>query len=376
MSLAFIAARARTAVGRGAEEWRGLRDSGLLGRVAFGLAIGGAGGVVAHWLHVPLAFMLGSLFATMAASIAGLPVASTQRLRMAFMVLIGLFLGQSFESDALSRLSDWPVSVALAMLYVPAASLAGYVFYARAAGLDRRTALLAAIPGGLSGVIMMSEAVGADERQVTLSQSLRIAIVVVSAPALFFGFLGADPSAGAPPEPAQLVSLREVALLSALTIALLWTLARAGVPLPFLIAPLIASAALRLAGLVEGELPTWLVEAALVVVGASLGCRFVGADLRLLARIAVWTVLGTFLMIALGALFALVAAPAASVDYKAALLAFMPGGVAEMCIIALALEYDPSYVATHHLARILFILLVLPAVAAWMASAKTDPPAG
>lgn len=334
--------------------------SGLLRRVVFGLVIGGVGGVVAHWAHVPLAFMLGSLFATMLASLAGAPIASTNRLRMAFLVLIGLFLGESFRAEDLGRLGDWPISIALSVAYVPIASWIAWRFYRDAAGLDSRTALFASIPGGLSGVVLLAGAMGADERQVTLSQSLRVAVVVLLAPLLFFGVLSAEQPPGPVVAMQSGLTLREALALGGATVASIWVFSRLGAPLPALIAPMCASALLRLSGVIEGDLPIWLVELALVVVGASLGCRFVGADLKLLARLAGWTLLGTLVMTLLSGVFAAAASALVGAPLLVTLLAFMPGGVAEMCIIALALDLDPSFVAAHHLARILFILLAVP----------------
>ena len=46
----------------------------------------------------------------------------------------------------------------------------------------------------------------------------------------------------------------------------------------------------------------------------------------------------------------------------AVLLAFAPGGLAEMSLIALALGVDVAYVATHHVVRIFFIVALAPLV--------------
>lgn len=70
------------------------------------------------------------------------------------------------------------------------------------------------------------------------------------------------------------------------------------------IAPILASAVLRMGGWVEGELPVWLVEAALVVTGAAIGSRFAGADVRGLAALAGWTALGVALLTLVSATFA------------------------------------------------------------------------
>lgn len=42
------------------------------------------------------------------------------------------------------------------------------------------------------------------------------------------------------------------------------------------------------------------------------------------------------------------------------LLAFAPGGVAEMSLVALALGIDAAYVATHHVVRIFIIVVAAP----------------
>ncbi len=41
-------------------------------------------------------------------------------------------------------------------------------------------------------------------------------------------------------------------------------------------------------------------------------------------------------------------------------VAFAPGGVEAMAAMALALGYDPAYVATHHLFRIILLFFLLP----------------
>ena len=53
-------------------------------------------------------------------------------------------------------------------------------------------------------------------------------------------------------------------------------------------------------------------------------------------------------------------------NFMAVLLAFAPGGVAEMSLIALALNIEPSFVAFHHIIRIFEIVLLAPMLARWL----------
>lgn len=342
-----------------------LPSRGFALRACLALAIGAVGGLIADLLHVPLAFMLGSLFACMIASLMGAPVEGPPKLRSAALAVVGLFLGESFETGGAARLLDWPATIALSILYVPVAAWLCFLLYHHVAGMDRRTALFAGIPGGLSAVILFSGALGGDERKVALAQSLRISLLVVAAPTIAFGLMGyAEPEFELAAE--DLISQGDLILLVAGSIATSWALNRLGAPMATLIAPVIASAVLRLSGVVEGALPHWLVEIALVITGATIGCRFRGADPRVFLGVAGWTVIGTTLLSVVAALFALLASALTGVDLVATLLAYAPGGVAEMSIVAIAMDADPSFVATHHLARIMFILLATPIFATWL----------
>ena len=74
--------------------------------------------------------------------------------------------------------------------------------------------------------------------------------------------------------------------------------ARLGWPLPYMIGPLIASAALRFPGIVDGALPPWLVELSLLVCGASIGTRFGGIGWRFFVGTVAWTFAGTLVLMA------------------------------------------------------------------------------
>jgi len=346
--------------------WRERLSRARLVRLGYGLAVGTVGGALAHWAGLPLAWMLGALFLCMFASLAGAPVEVPLWLRAWFMVLVGLFLGESFDGVSTAELARWPVSIAGAVLYVPVAGTAAYLFYRRVAREPPLTAVCEAIPGGLTGVVLISRELGGDERAVALSQSLRIAIVIFAAPAIAFGLLGIAPPAPGMLGARVLIDWGELALLIAAALGAMRLMARAGVPIPFLLGPILASAVLRMAGLVEGALPHWLVEVALVVTGASIGCRFGGVALRRWAFVAVVTLGGTAVMMTVTAVFALALAQLTAIDYLAAVLAYAPGGIAEMSLIALAIDVDPGFVALHHVVRIGFILLAVPAFGAWL----------
>jgi len=60
--------------------------------------------------------------------------------------------------------------------------------------------------------------------------------------------------------------------------------------------------------------------------------------------------------------FAWVLAPLSGIPFAPIVLAFAPGGLAEMSLIALALGIETAFVATHHVARIAMIVIAAPLV--------------
>ncbi|MEM6547644.1 MAG: AbrB family transcriptional regulator [Pseudomonadota bacterium] len=354
--------------------WRDRLSQDALKRLALGLAVGTAGGAVAWSLDVPLAWMLGALFACMFASIAGLPVAVPLWLRANFMVLIGLFLGESFDGLTMAELARWPVSILGAILYVPVAGWLAYLFFRHVAKEDRVTAVCSGIPGGLTALVLIAGGMGADERHVALAQSLRIAIVVCLAPVIAFGYLGLTPPTPELFAERQLIGVADFVLL--LVAAILATLALQWLrlPIPFLLGPILASAVLRIAGVVEGVLPHILVEVALVVTGSSIGTRFHGVAMTDWLRFAAYTFGGTLVLMAVSVVFAQAISALTGIDYFVALLAYAPGGIAEMSLIALAIDADPAFVALHHVVRITFILLAVPAFGVWLRRQVQDNP--
>ena len=72
------------------------------------------------------------------------------------------------------------------------------------------------------------------------------------------------------------------------------------------------------------------------------------------------------------ATFAIVLSTLIGEDFLVVLLAYAPGGVAEMSLIALALDANPGFVAIHHVVRIIFVLLSVPLMSAWVARLRAS----
>lgn len=326
------------------------------------LAFGTVGGALFAWLNLPLAWMIGAMLAAALAAIAGVRVVVPPGLRSGMIMVLGIMLGSAFDPDILAAAQAWGLSLAGLVVYIMAATAVGIVYLRRVARVDPVTAFFTATPGGLNEMVLVGGAMGGDDRTISLVHAARIMLVVMTLPFWFQLLAGYEPGARGALGPALTgQSARDLVLLTACAAGA--PMAKAlRIPAATLVGPMLLSAALHLAGLTEARPPGVLVAAAQVVVGTALGCRFVGVDARRLGR-GLAAALGlTAVMLALTVLCALVPHAATGLPVPALILAYAPGGLAEMSLVALALGVDPAFVSTHHILRILLIVLVAPQI--------------
>ena len=329
-------------------------DAGLArwGRTAGGLALGAAGGALFAALGLPLPWLLGAMLTVTAATLAGLHLEIAPPLRLAMLVVLGVLIGSAFDRAMLQEMARWSWSLAALPLYVLVIAGGMMVYLRRIAGFDRVTAYFAAAPGGLSEMILMSDRAGADVRRVSLVHALRLVLLVTAIPLIVDRL---DLLAPTPP-PLASPSAIDVLVLAAAGVVGLGLARLVRLPSAVLLGPLLASAVVHVVGWSDSRPPDFAVAFAQVVIGAAVGARFTGfgpgAVLRTLGHGAVMTAM----MLLLAAGFALVVQPLAGVALLPLLIAYVPGGVAEMALVALALGIDPALVAVHHAVRIVLVV--------------------
>ncbi len=329
--------------------------------MAVALTIGSAGGAVASALGLPLAWMIGALLATTVVSAAGLGITVSLRLRAIMVAVLGVMLGSSFRPEILGQLVDWAVTLTALLAFVAIAGGLGVAYFRRFGGYDPITAFFAAMPGGLSEMVVVGTEMGGDARIISLTHAARILLVVLTLPFAFQFFAGYEPAIRPAPG-APIMSLAAVDLLILGACGIVGFLAARWLKVPAapVVGPMLLSAAVHLAGVTDSGPPLELIAAAQVIVGSSLGCRFSGVALALIGRTLVLAVGATALLLSITIGFAVLLNALTGQPVSALILAFSPGGLAEMSLIALALAMDAAFVATHHIVRIFLVVVIAP----------------
>lgn len=341
--------------------------------LAVTLALGAAGGMAATLLHLPLALLLGSLVVTGVIAAAGwrplgravhLPVG----LRSAFVPVIGVSIGGAFTPEVMQEAGAWWPSLLALLVFLPVTHAVGFLVYTRG-GLPRLESFFGSVPGGLIETVQMGEEAGGDVRLMTVLQFLRLILTIIFVPLIFMALTGgAVGSASGVTMPAAAVPLtvQEVAVLLAAGALGFWVGRVVRLPAAIMTGPILFSAVAHAAGLVHGVPPAWLVGVTQVVVGCGLGARFAGADRAMLLRAMRLAVVVAVLSLGIAYGFAVALAGWVAEPVAAVFLAFAPGGLAEMSLIALSLQMSVVYVTVHHVARIVVSVIVAKGARRWI----------
>jgi membrane AbrB-like protein len=333
---------------------------GDIARIALAIAVGAAGGAVFYALSLPLPWMLGALTSTMIVSLAGLRMQAPVRIRAAVVAVIGVLLGANFTPDLMSQALDWAVSLVLLAAYLLASILLVMPWYRRVGGFDAVTAYFSGMPGGLTEMIELGEAAGADVPRIILAQSLRI-VTTIALIAIWFRWVqGYDVGRSAVQGGFADIGWVDLGLLALAALLGSWLGLRLRLPAPTLLGPMIVSAALHLTDLTRSAPPLEIVIAAQVILGTVLGCRFQGLRASALVPAVGLSLGATVIMLGLALGFALVIEAVTGQSAEQVLLAYAPGGLTEMSLIAIALHAEVAFVALHHVVRILLVIVAAP----------------
>lgn len=332
-----------------------------VGNVLRALAIGTGGGFAFWLLSLPLPWMLGAMSACIAASIGGVKVGMPRWLRSSMVVVLGVMLGSSFTPALFDSIGRWGLTLLGLVAYVVIAGGATYFYFRHVAGYGPITSFFTAMPGGLNEMVLVGGAMGGDPRIIALTHGARVMLVVF---VLVFGFrfFGGYHGGGAAGAGPTILNfpLTDLAILVACGIVGAGVAVWLGLPAAPLMGAMIVSGIVHMTGITDSRPPAELVAAAQVGMGSAAGARFAGVKLGTIARTAGHAAAGT--VITLGAAFVMASAlhGVTGIPTAALLLAYAPGGLPEMSLVALALGIDAAFVATHHLARVLIIIGVAP----------------
>lgn len=327
--------------------------------VVITFAIGLAGVAVFHVVHLPLPWLLGPLFACLAAALMGVPLKGVKPLNDAMRGILGVAVGATFTTTLLvSMASMWSTLLLIPLMVLCIAAL-GVPYFQRIWGFDFATSYYSAMPGGLQDMVLFGQEAGGDIRALSLIHATRVMVIVVALPFLLQWVWDANLD-NPPGAPASSLPFSQMALMVFCALAG-WQIAkRVGLFGASILGPLLLAAVFALAGVLQHRPPAEAIWAAQFFIGTSVGAHYAGvtgAEVRkdVAAAVGFCVILLILTVIFAEAIHLLNLAPPMET-----ILAFAPGGQAEMTVLALIVGADMAFVIAHHVLRIFVVILGAP----------------
>jgi len=309
--------------------------------------------------------------ACLIAALSNVPIKGFGQVSVAARTILGVAVGASITPDLFHQLPQMAMSVALVPVFIALIGIIGVPFFQHVWGFDAPTAYYAAMPGGLQDMVIFGTEAGGDPRALSLIHATRVLIIVTLAPAfltLVYGARLTNPIGA----PVTELPVGEMALMAAAALIGWKGGERIGLFGASILGPMIVTAVLSLSGLIHSRPPAEAILAAQFFIGCGIGVHFLGVTWGELTRVVLAGIAYVLVLAVLAAGFTGLVTWAGLGNPVEAFLAFAPGGQAEMTVLAIVTGADLGFVITHHLTRIVLVIVGAPLVAGFMARRRKD----
>jgi len=331
----------------------------LAGSVLFILAMLSVG--------LPGAWLLGPMVAGIIVSVNGGSIRLAPILFLGAQAVMGCMIAGLVTRPVLASFArQWPIFLIVTLSTLFTSSLIGWLLNRRRV-LPGTTAIWGVSPGAASAMMLMAEAHGGDPRLVAFMQYPRVICVAFLASLVARFWIGSTETIR--PDHVYFPALHLVPLAETLIIAGFGiTVARwRNVPSAALMVPMMAGSILHASGVVEIELPRWLLVGTFAVIGGAIGLRFTRSGLAHAARSFPLILAATVVLIGFCGIAALILHRVVGTELLTAYLATSPGGVDSAAAIAASTKVDMPFVMGLQTIRLLVVMFLGPSLARFVA---------
>ena len=317
--------------------------------------------IVADYFNIPLAWMLGPMLAVSVAALSGIKIKMPKLALSSILIILGLHIGNYIDQNLINQMTEWVWTSIIMFVYILISILIVSKYLQKFSGYNVKTSIFSAAPGALGPLMILAEHEKSDLSQVATSHLIRLIIIITVIP---FFVVNYSTNEALTIEKFDYLDQNHFHLLILLigSVLLIFLFDKIGVPAALLSGTLVASGILQISGVASYKLPDESINFCLLILGASVGCRFADKSLKEVASNSFHSLIATVILVTLGLLAAIVATYFVDTNFLTLLLSFSPGGIYEVAVIAIAFDLDPNFVAFHHIIRLLMILFTIPII--------------
>ncbi len=315
--------------------------------------------LAAEFFNIPLAWFLGPMLATSIASLMGLKIIMPKLVLSSVLILLGLYIGNYIDKSLFSQMHQWAWTSLIMLIYIIISVLIVSKYLQKFSNYGKKTSIFSAAPGALGPLMILAEDEKTDLSQVATSHLIRLIIIITVFPFVVNSFYSGE-SIVIPEEIINNQNFLHLILLILTSLLMIYLFNKLKVPAALLSGTLIASGFLQIADIATYKFSSNIIDYCLLILGASVGCRFADKSFHEIAKNTLHSFIATFLLVLLGLLAAFVASLIIDKNFFTLLLSYCPGGIYEVAVIAIFFNLDPEFVSFHHIIRLLMILFIVP----------------
>tara|TARA_X000001036_G_scaffold360078_1_gene342931 strand:- start:925 stop:2004 length:1080 start_codon:yes stop_codon:yes gene_type:complete len=315
--------------------------------------------IIAEFFNIPLAWFLGPMLITSLASLMGLKIRMPRLILSSILILLGLYIGNYIDRSLLMQMHQWLWTSLIMLIYIILSVLIVSKYLQRFSKYEQKTSIFSAAPGALGPLMILAEDEKTDLSQVATSHLIRLIIIITIFPFIVNSFYDAELTQVAK-KAMDNQNLSHLLILMLTSIIIIYFFDKLKVPAALLSGTLIASGFLQITEIAVYKISPNVIDYCLLILGASVGCRFANKTFSEIGRNALHSFIATFLLVFLGLIAAFVASLVIDKNFFTLLLSYCPGGIYEVAVIAIFFELDPEFVSFHHIVRLLMILFIVP----------------
>jgi membrane AbrB-like protein len=315
--------------------------------------------IVADYFNIPLAWMLGPMIVTSIAALAGLKVVMPKIALSSILIILGLHIGNYIDQNLFNQMINWFWTSVIMLIYIIICILIISKYLQKYAGYGKKASIFSSAPGALGPLMILAENEKTDLSQVATSHLIRLIIIITVIPFIVVNNTGNDVLLNDDFNYLDQNHLNLILLIFA-SFFFIFVFDKIRVPAALLSGTLFASGLLQIADIASYKLPDESINFCLLILGASVGCRFAEKTVKEIVNNSLHSVVATTILVLLGLVAAYIATFFVDTNILTLILSFSPGGIYEVAVIAIAFDLNPDFVAFHHIIRLLFILFTVP----------------
>lgn len=317
------------------------------------LAVGVPAGAILDWLDTPIPWMIGPMVGVALLNLFGIRALAIPYGRQTGQIILGSAVSIYFTPPIVAALGAniWVILIATLSAFI-IGGLGAFIM-SKVSGVNAKSAFFASIPGGSMAMANLADKYNAQIPPVAVAHSLRVSILVIVVP--YFMTYGGVPIEILPYKPDLQIDY---------TVIVVWlliggVLGELSERLHFhngcFMTPIILGAILTLSGVELSLIPGWMTDFAQLMFGLILGERYERAFFARHKLFIPFAVVNAFFIILASIGVAVLIGLATDIPLSTLIIATAPGGLAEMTIVAQALQVGVPLVIAFHVARIIVV---------------------